>query len=390
MLVLVLLGAGVVMVRELGGEGRPAAERPAGPPAGQPTGPPAEHPPVPPVPAPPEYCDPATAVAQLPLRRRLAQLVMVGVDPEDPEQARRIVAAEQVGGIFVGGTATGLLTDGALDQVQQVAELPVAVAVDDEGGRVQRIDAIAGSIPSARRMAAILTPQQVYELARDRGAALRASGVTVNFAPLLDVSGQPDDEVIGDRSFAADPEVVTRYADAFATGLRDAGVLPVFKHFPGHGRADGDSHAGAVTTPPVAELQRSDLLPYRRVLGGAAAAVMLGHLDVPGLTAPSAPASISPAVVAMLRDEFDHHGLIISDDLGAMRAIRDRMGLPEAMRQALVAGVDVALWTTDDPPGAVLDHLEQAMRTGALPQAQVDAAAARVLLAKGVDPCDLS
>jgi len=336
-----------------------------------------------------QRCDPTAAIEQLPLRRRLGQLVMVGVDPAGPRQARKIVATEQVGGIFVGGTAAGLLTGGALAEVQAIAELPVAVAVDEEGGRVQRFDEIAGPIPSARQMAATLTPQQVHQLARERGARLRASGVTVNFAPTLDVSDQHDDETIGDRSFAADPEVVVRYADAFASGLREADVLPVFKHFPGHGRADGDSHDGAVTTPPVTELARRDLLPYRRLLGGRPAAVMVGHLDVPGLTAPSVPASISPAAVTLLRNEFGHRGLVISDDLGAMRAISDRVDLPEAVRQSLAAGVDVALWTTADPPGAVLDHLEQAVASGALPHAQVDAAALRVLQAKGIDPCRL-
>lgn len=335
-------------------------------------------------------CDPATAVGQLPLRRRLAQLVMVGVDPHDPGEARDLVATEQVGGIFVGGSATGLLSEGALAQVQEVAQLPVAVAVDDEGGRVQRFDEIAGSIPSAREMAATMTPQQVRELARERGAVLRASGVTVDLAPTVDVSSQPDDDVIGDRSFAADPEMVIRYAEAFAQGLRDSGVLPVFKHFPGHGRTDGDSHEEAVRTPPVAELQRTDMLPYRRLLGSGADAVMVGHLDVPGLTDPATPASISPDALALLRDDVGYRGLVMTDDLGAMRAISDRMGLPEAVLQSLAAGVDIALWTSGDPPGEVLDHLEQAVGTGALPQSRVDDAAQRVLRVKGIDPCRLS
>jgi beta-N-acetylhexosaminidase len=334
-----------------------------------------------------QRCDPLAAVGQLPLRRRLAQLVMVGVDPSGPGRAREVVAAEQVGGIFIGGTATGLLSGGALAEVHRVAELPLAVAVDEEGGRVQRIDQIAGSIPSARRMAATLTPQQVEELARERGTRLRASGVTIDFAPTVDVSSQPDGDVIGDRSFAADPAVVVRYAGAFARGLRSAGVLPVFKHFPGHGRAEGDSHTGAATTPPVAELRRSDMVPYRHLLGTGADAVMIGHLDVPGLTAPSAPASISPAAVAMLREEFGYRGLVISDDLGAMRAITDRVDLPEAVRRSLAAGVDLALSMTGDRIGEVLDHLEQAVATGALSRSRIDEAVVRVLNAKGVDPC---
>ncbi|HEY2762880.1 MAG TPA: glycoside hydrolase family 3 N-terminal domain-containing protein [Pseudonocardiaceae bacterium] len=341
------------------------------------------------VPAPPQPCAPEDAVQRLPLRRRLAQLIMVGVDPSGPEQARRVVAAEQVGGIFIGGKATGLLGGGALGQVREVAQLPLMVAVDEEGGRVQRVDRIAGSIPSARQMAATKTPEQVRELARKRGAVLLASGITVDFAPDADVSSEPDDAVIGDRSFSSDPAVVTRYADAFASGLRDAGVVPVFKHFPGHGHASGDSHKGAVTTPPLAQLRRDDLLPYWQLLGKGPEAVMVGHLDVPGLTTPGAPSSISPPALALLRDEFGYRGVAISDDLSGMRAITNRMDLPEAVGRSLAAGVDIALWMSSDRLGEVLDHLEQAVRTGALPQSRVDEAAVRVLQLKGVDPCRL-
>ncbi len=340
---------------------------------------------LPPSPEPPR-CTAAAAIAELPLRQRLAQLLMVGVDASGPAEAREAVSTEQVGGIFLTGDATGLLTGDALGRVQQAATIPVAVAVDDEGGRVQRLDGLEGELPSAREMAATMTPGQVYQLALQRGEAMHDRGVTVDLAPSVDVSDQPDDAVIGDRSFSDDPVVVTRYADAFAQGLRDAGVLPVFKHFPGHGRGDGDSHSGAVTTPPLDALRRLDLLPYQRVLAPRSA-VMLGHLDVPGLTEPGTPASISPAALALLRDDLGFDGLVMTDDLVAMRAITDRLALPEAVRQALAAGADMALWITDEELGEVLDHLEQAVADGSLPEQRVNEAVGRVLAAKAVDPC---
>lgn len=335
-------------------------------------------------------CTQESAVAELPIRRRLAQLLMVGVDARGPQEALAVVRSEQVGGIFLPGSATGLLSDGALEQVQAAAELPVAVAVDDEGGRVQRIDTLDGEMPSARSMAANLSPEQVYQLAVKRGGQLRARGVTVDFAPSADVSSQPDGAVIGDRSFSSDPDTVARYAGAFAKGLRDAGVLPVFKHFPGHGRATGDSHRGSVRTPPLAELQKVDLLPYQQLLDGQLAGVMVGHLDVPGLTEPDTPASISPAALALLRDQFGYDGVVFTDDLAAMAAITDRVDLPEAVRQALTAGVDMALWITTERLSEVLDHLEQAVATGSLPESRVNAAVTHVLSAKTVDLCSRS
>jgi beta-N-acetylhexosaminidase len=312
---------------------------------------------------------------------------MVGVDARGPREALAAVTSEQVGGIFLGGSSTGLLSDRALEQVQAAAALPVAVAVDDEGGRVQRIDALDGQLPSARSMAANLSVEQVYQLAVTRGRQLRARGVTVDFAPSVDVSSQPDGAVIGNRSFSSDPNIVARYAGAFARGLRDAGVLPVFKHFPGHGRATGDSHRGAVRTPPLAELREVDLLPYRQLLDGQPAAVMVGHLDVPRLTEPGTPASLSPAALALLRDELGFGGLVVTDDLGAMAAITDRVNLPEAVRRSLTAGADMALWVTSNRLAEVLDHLEQAVAAGSLPESRVNNAVAHVLTAKTVNLC---
>jgi beta-N-acetylhexosaminidase len=328
----------------------------------------------------------APIVARLAPRDRLAQRLVVGVDAADPGGAVEAVRATQVGGIFLGGNATALLRDGALRRVQAVARIPVAVSVDDEGGRVQRIDALDGDLASARRMAR-LPVAEVRALARERGRALAARGVTVDLGPVVDVGGQPANAVIGDRSFSPDPAVAARYAGAFADGLRDAGVLPVFKHFPGHGHADGDSHRGRVTTPPLDRLRAVDLRPYTDLLGTGPAAVMVGHRDVPGLT-DGLPTSLTPATYRLLRDDYGFDGLVVTDDLGAMKAVTGTFALPEAVLRALSAGADSALWSSgaQDEAGIapVLDLLERALADGRLDPAANDRAAARVLAAKGV------
>ena len=141
------------------------------------------------------------------------------------------------------------------------------MSVDDEGGRVQRIDGLDGPLPSARRMAARNTPEQVRDARADPRQGPRGPGGHGRLRPVVDVGGQPANSVIGDRAFSDDPAVVVRYAGAFADGLRAAGVLPVLKHFPGHGHASGDSHKGRVTTPPLADLRTTDLRPYERAAG---------------------------------------------------------------------------------------------------------------------------
>jgi beta-N-acetylhexosaminidase len=336
-------------------------------------------------PAAPDPC--AAAVTAMSPRNRLAQRLVVGVDAADPAAVVDTVRATQVGGIFIGGNATALLRNKALDKVQAVSTTPLAVSVDDEGGRVQRIDGLDGQLPSARRMAARNTPEQVRALALTRGKAMAARGVTVDFAPVVDVGDQPANSVIGDRAFSADPAVVVSYAGAFADGLRAAGVLPVLKHFPGHGHASGDSHKGRVTTPPLAELRTTDLRPYEQLLGTGKVVVMVGHLDVPGLTE-GLPTSLTPATYRLLRDDYRFDGLVVTDDLGAMKAVTGTFTLPEAVLSALAAGADQALWSSGAQDatavGKLLDSLEKALADGRLNPAANDRAVARVLEAKGV------
>jgi beta-N-acetylhexosaminidase len=368
-----LIVAGVVVAV------RPVAEPAAPAPSAALTGPAAPA-------APADEPDPcAAAVSALSARDRLAQRLVVGVDGADPAAVADTVEASHVGGIFIGGNATALLRNQALDRVQAVSKTPLAVSVDDEGGRVQRIDGLDGQLPSARRMAARNTPDQVRALAQTRGTALAARGVTVDFAPVVDVGKQPANSVIGDRAFSDDPAAVVRYAGAFADGLRAADVLPVLKHFPGHGRASGDSHKGRVTTPPLDELRKTDLRPYEDLLGAGQVAVMVGHLDVPGLT-DGLPTSLTPATYRLLRDDYHFDGLVVTDDLGAMKAVTGTFTLPEAVLKALSAGADQALWSSGAQDakavGALLDSLEKALADGRLDPAANDRAVARVLAAK--------
>ncbi|MGV9299482.1 MULTISPECIES: glycoside hydrolase family 3 N-terminal domain-containing protein [Amycolatopsis] len=316
-------------------------------------------------------------------RARVAQLVVPGVNAGDPAAVAELVRTQQVGGIFVGDKKTTLLQNGALAGVQRAAKIPVSVAVDEEGGRVQRIDDLDGSLPSARQLAASKTPDEVRAIGEQRGKQLRARGVTVDYAPDADVSDEPDDAVIGDRSYSPDPEKVRQYAMAFAEGLRAGGVQPVLKHFPGHGHGSGDSHRGTVVTPPLDQLRRVDLVPYRDISEYGQVGVMVGHLEVPGLTGDE-PASLAPEAYRLLRNEFHFTGPVITDDLGGMKAITDRFALPDAVLKSLQAGADQALFSSGhNDVGAVVDRLQRAVQSGELSSAQVTASVERVLAGKG-------
>lgn len=325
-------------------------------------------------------------VSALSTRDKLAQLLMVGV--RDAADARAVVSDYRVGGIMIGSwTDLSMLTDGTLADIGNIGPLPLAVSVDEEGGRVSRLSSLIGPAPAARTLAQTQTPDEVYQLALSRGRQMRGLGITIDFAPVVDVSDQAANTVIGDRSFSNDPATVTTYAGAFARGLRDAGLLPVLKHFPGHGSGSGDSHtAGVVTTPPLDQLMESDLVPYRTLVAEGPVAVMMGHLEVPGLTG-NMPASLSAAAVNLLRSGGyggpGFNGPVFSDDLSSMAAVSSRFGVAEAVLRALQAGSDVALWITTDEVPAVLDRLESAVDGGELAMPAVEGSILRMAGIKG-------
>ncbi|MGZ4528051.1 MAG: glycoside hydrolase family 3 N-terminal domain-containing protein [Mycobacterium sp.] len=322
-------------------------------------------------------------------RDKLAQLLMVGV--KNAEDARAVVDNYHVGGIFIGSWTDLSIFDGPLAELTaSPGLLPLAVSVDEEGGRVSRLKSRIGTAPSPRVLAQTQTAPQVHDLALARGQAMKKLGITVDFAPVVDVTDAPDG-VIGDRSFGSDPAKVTEFAGAYAQGLRDAGLLPVLKHFPGHGHGSGDSHKGGVVTPPLSDLITDDLVPYKTLVIQTPVAVMIGHLQVPGLTTDDDPASLSPAAVKLLRDGTGYGGPpftgpIFSDDLSSMAAISDRFGVSEAVLRTLQAGTDIALWVTTDEVPAVLDRLDKALAAGELKMPDIDASVRRVAAMKGLSP----
>lgn len=227
--------------------------------------------------------------------------------------------------------------------LQQRAPVPLFIGVDQEGGRVRRFTEEHGvpATPSARVLG-WGEPEATMAEAESLGALLRQAGVNLNFAPSLDVDSYPDSPAIGalGRSFSADPVEVAAHGLAFANGMHGVGIIACYKHFPGHGSAAGDTHLGLADI--TGTWSESELAPYRDVLSKSPPAmVMLGHMAHKDITG-DLPASLSPAVVAMLRNELAWDGVIITDDM-QMRAIEDAHSPEEAIQLAVEAGVDIVL-----------------------------------------------
>jgi beta-N-acetylhexosaminidase len=242
---------------------------------------------------------------------------------------------------------------------------PALVAVDQEGGVVQRVRAPATVWPPMLAHDALPLGEDeavAVQVGRALGDELRALGFDIDFAPVLDIHTNPDNPIIGDRAFGRDPEAVARRALAFARGLAAAGVLACGKHFPGHGDTDTDSH---LALPRIDHdwdrLDRVELVPFARAAQANLPMLMTAHVVFAALDA-TRPATLAPEVITgLLRERLGYRGVIVSDDLD-MRAIAGQMGVGDAAVQAIRSGCDVLLLCRDE---AAQVEVEQALVTSA-------------------------
>lgn len=319
----------------------------------------------------------------LPIRDKLAQLLMPRVDTEADLQT---VVDAKVGGIFVGRDNLSALSSKVRENNQDGNFL---VSVDGEGGTV---DVPIGSNPPSALEMGSKTDEEVQTIAKDFGTELASLGVNMDLAPVADVVDDINGGVIKTRSFGSDNATVSAKAGAFAAGLREARVLPTFKHFPGHGhamtRAGGstlaDSHLEDGFTANKQQLLDGDLAPFVELMQGTPSAVMVGHLIIPDID-PDTPATVSkPVITDFLRGELGYGGLIITDDMGDMAPINNRFSsFPDAVLAAIQAGDDMVLFNGNiGQIGAVVDRLEAAISSGDLTEERVDESIQRIDTAK--------
>lgn len=222
------------------------------------------------------------------------------------------------------------------------AEVPPWIAVDQEGGRVARLGSPLLRLPPMRRVGARDDVVLTERVAAALGAQLALLGFNTDFAPVLDIDTNPDNPVIGDRSFGTDVASVTRHGLAFAAGLQRAGVIACGKHFPGHGDTDLDSHLALPRlSHDRARLDAVELGPFRAARG-ALDAIMTAHVVFDAID-PHLPATLCrAAITGILREELGYDGVIVSDDL-EMKAVADHYGVGDAACRAIDAGCDAVL-----------------------------------------------
>ncbi len=322
-----------------------------------------------------------------PLRRRIGQLLFGSLPGREMTVELKALAREfDLGGVVLFGRNVES-PEQVLDLATSIAglggEAPAWVSVDQEGGRVARLKAPFTVWPPMATLGRAPSPELATRFAGALARELRAVGVSLDFAPVLDLNTNPANPVIGDRALSADAATAATLGAAIVTALQAAGVAACGKHFPGHGDTTVDSHVDLpVVDHGPDRLRAVEFEPFRAAIAAGVAFIMTAHVVVPSLDE-SRPATLSPQVLRLLRDELGFHGVIASDDLD-MQAIARTWTPPEAAVAAAAAGCDALLVCSGDVnvQAATLEALVKAVESGALPLARVDDALARLARAK--------
>jgi beta-N-acetylhexosaminidase len=310
----------------------------------------------------------------------ISQLLMIGIPLGNDLSAVRDL---QPGGVILMGRNAGTRHEvrRLTRHIEEMCHERPLIGTDQEGGRVQRLTDGFTAIPPMRELGE-QGANAVGLMASNVAAELRAVGVHVNFAPVCDVPVHPEDTVIGNRAFAADPIRAGLLAAEYIRGAQPS-IMCVAKHFPGHGGVGVDSHKGLPTyTSTLEELQSLHLQPFRAAMAAGVGGVMVGHISMPQLDESGTPATLSqPIVTGLLRDQLNFRGLVVTDDL-EMGAL-DEYDAGEIAVRAVGAGCDLLLFCHNAQKAQqAIEAIERAVRDKVLSAERVQDSIERVRWAK--------
>jgi len=315
---------------------------------------------------------------------KLGQLFIVALytnkDDNHINQVRNIVTNDKIGGLI-------LMQDDAareinlVNEFQQKSKVPLMIGMDAEWGLYQRINT-AHKFPWAMTLGAIQDKDLIYQMAAKIAEDCKRMGINWDFAPVVDVNTNPNNPIIGNRSFGSEVSNVTQSALSYANGLQDNNILAAIKHFPGHGDTSTDSHLDLpVVSHSLDRLNKIEIAPFKALMNKGIGGVMVAHLYVPSLeSGKGIPASVSKKIITdLLKDKLGYKGLIITDALN-MGAVANKYKPGELDALAFKAGNDIMLFSQGVAEGKKL--IQKAIDKGEISQARVEESVKKILLTK--------
>ncbi len=337
-------------------------------------------------------------LASMTLEEKVGQLFLVFFEgPEVSDDLRQMIDDYHVGGLVLFGIAgnivslsqvAALIGQAQTEAVTHGAGVPLFIAIDQEGGAVERLGEEATVFPSQMALGATGSEDLARQMAQVTATELAALGINMNLAPVLDVNDNPHNPVIGLRSLGSSPAEVARLGTAMIHEYTTCGVVATAKHFPGHGHTSVDSHVGLpVVNRTPEDWQSTDLAPFQAAIDAGVDAIMTAHVLVPAYDPSGLPATLSPTILqGMLRQRMGFRGLILTDSM-TMGAIDRSYGSAQAAVMAFQAGADVLSFGADwghtpaEQRAAYAKLLDQ-VQSGAISTTRLDESVRRILLVK--------
>ncbi|MBI2882546.1 MAG: beta-N-acetylhexosaminidase [Candidatus Methylomirabilis oxyfera] len=320
------------------------------------------------------------------LQEAIGQLFILGFEGSQPSNALEAFVRDLTpGGFILFGRNLGSPEEIAAltNALQTASSTPLFFAIDQEGGKVARLQAPFTRWPSAEVVGAAGSTELTTAIAASMGRELMTVGINMNMAPVLDVLTNPANPVMAGRSYDSDPHMVARHGIAFFRGLTAQGVIAVGKHFPGHGDTTVDSHVALPIVPhDLDRLSAAELVPFAAAISAGIPALMTAHLLIPVLDQ-ELPATLSRRILTdLLRERMGFHGLVISDDL-LMQGIADSTSPREAAVRFLEAGGDLMLICHDQAAQRqALLAVVEAVEIGRLSEARIRVSCDRIARVK--------
>jgi beta-N-acetylhexosaminidase len=317
-------------------------------------------------------------------QEKIAQLMVIrahsNLGPEHVAQVTEQIQKYNVGALcfFQGGPVRQA---NLTNFYQSIAKTPLMITIDGEWGLGMRLDSVI-KFPYQLTLGALNNESVIYEMGKAVGEQMKRIGVHVNYAPVVDINNNPNNPVIGYRSFGEDKYKVAKFGVAYMQGMQDIGIMACAKHFPGHGDVDVDSHLDLpVINKNMDQLESVELYPFKQLFKNGVGSVMIAHLSIPAIdNTANLPTSLSKKnVTGVLRDKLDFEGLTFTDAL-EMKGVSKYFPAGEAAVQALIAGNDM-LCLPENVPDAI-NAIEEAIRKKRLKWKDIDEKVKKVLLAK--------
>lgn len=326
-------------------------------------------------------------IESMTLDEKIGQLFIVGFEGETVnDEIVDLISNRKVGGLIlfarnIVNSSQLIELNNSLRKIQ--SDIPLFISVDEEGGLVSRVPNEFEALPSSGEIGNYNSEEISYKVGAIIAKELKALGFNMDFAPVLDINSNPNNTVIGERAFGDNADIVTRLGIKTMEGIRDGGIIPVVKHFPGHGDTDVDSHYGLpIVTKTLDELNSLEFIPFKEAINNGADVVMISSIILSSIDSEN-PSTMSEKVMTdILRGDLGFDGVIATDDM-TMAAIMDNYNLTDAVVMSIKSGADLVLVCHgyDNILNSIL-AVKDAVNSGIISEERIDESVDRILKLK--------